>query len=100
MSNQAWVDVAEIECAARKRLHDGHASRRALRDGYELVGLIGEIVFARANRQPLDLDRKPAGDGGMDFTVPLRFTVDVKTFRKPVHLIHEQGKVTSDIYVL
>lgn len=37
---------------------------------------------------------------GVDFHIMLSFTVDVKTFRKPVHLIHEQGKPVVDIYVL
>lgn len=100
MIEQEWIDIAEIEGAARSKLHIGHPTRRALSDGYDLVGLLGEVAFARAFRLALDLDRKPKGDGGVDFVMPLKFSVDVKTARKAVHLIHEKGKPIADIYVL
>ncbi len=49
---------------------------------------------------PLNLKRRPGGDGGIDFVIPLAFTVDVKCFRKAFNLIQEVGKVAADIYVL
>jgi hypothetical protein len=90
------ADAAE----ERQALHSGHASSRPLSEDYERVGLDGEAEFARTYHLPLDLERRPGGDKGIDFVVPLRFTVDVKTARKADYLICEQGKVCADIYVL
>ena len=93
-------DLLTIEANARRDLHVDHASHRPLSEGYELVGLIGEAEFARVFGLPLDLSRRPGGDGRVDFIVPFRITVDVKTARKASNLIEEQGKVSCDIYVL
>ena len=84
----------------RHDLHENHASSRPLSDGYENVGLVGEVAFGMRTGLCPDFDLKPKGDGGFDFTIPLAFTVDVKTFRKPYNLIHESGKGFADIYVL
>lgn len=93
-------ELLMIEANARHELHADHPSHRPLSDGYELVGLIGEAEFARVFKLPLDLNRRPNGDGRVDFIVPFRITVDVKTARKANNLIEEQGKVSCDIYVL
>ena len=37
---------------------------------------------------------------GIDFLLPLYFTIDVKTAKKAYNLLLEEGKVLSDIYVL
>jgi hypothetical protein len=60
----------------------------------------GEFSFGMLCGLMPDVSDKPAGDGGIDFTVPLLFTVDVKTARKAFNLIHEQGKPFADIFVL
>jgi hypothetical protein len=87
--------------ADRAKLHADHASSRPLSEDYENCGLAGEIAFAREFHQPVDLTRRPGGDGGTDFVLPLRVKVDVKAFRKPNHLIVEVGKVIPQhIYVL
>jgi hypothetical protein len=87
--------------AARAALHAGHASSRPLSDGYERVGLAGEFEFGRLCGQMPDLSERPAGDKGVDFVVPLLYTVDVKTARKARNLIHEASKpLAADIYVL
>jgi hypothetical protein len=102
MLEQLWVDLLTAEATARSQLHarpEG-PNRRVLSEGYELVGLMGEGQFAKEFHQPLDLSLKLGGDAGYDFVLPLRYTVEVKTFRKAQNLIHEQGKVTADIYVL
>jgi len=85
---------------SRHDLHSGHSSSRPLSEDYELVGLSGEFAFAEVCGLLPDLTVRPGGDKGVDFTVPLRFTVDVKTARKAGNLIHEQGKPMVDIYVL
>jgi hypothetical protein len=85
---------------ARTQLHAGQASQRLWSQEADLVGLAGEAAFAADYGQALDLRRRRQGDRGIDFVVPLAFTVDVKCFRNPTTLLHAQGKVVADIYVL
>lgn len=84
----------------RHEIHKNHDSSRPLSEGYEDVGIAGEFAFGEFCGLWPDTSLKPKGDGGVDFTVPLNFTVDVKTGRKPFNLIHEEGKPFVDIYVL
>lgn len=92
--------LLQREADARVKLHEHHASSNPVVEDRELVSLVGEAEFSRCSGLPLDLRRRPGGDGGIDFVAPIRFTIDVKTSRKPFNLIAEQGKVTADIYVL
>jgi len=85
---------------SRADVHADHASSRPLSEGYEGVGIAGEWAFAQFCGLMPDLERKPGGDKGIDFVVPLFFTVDVKTARKAGNLIHEQGKPFADIFIL
>ncbi len=93
-------EFIKIEADGRHDAHKDHASSRPLSLDYEFIGLSGETAFGRVCGQMPDLDRKLEGDKGVDFYVPLIFSVDVKTARKAFHLIHEQGKHFADIYVL
>ncbi len=88
------------EAQDRHDAHRNHASSRPLSEDYELIGLLGEVEFGKLTGQMVDLERRLDGDKGVDFVVPLNFTVDVKTARKAFHLIHEAGKGFADIYVL
>ena len=88
------------EAQGRHEAHKDHASSRPLSEDYELIGLLGEVEFGKLTGQMVDLERRLDGDKGVDFVVPLNFTVDVKTARKAFHLIHEVGKGFADIYVL
>lgn len=88
-----------LEAEALRRSKPGNNARRFAEDG-EIKGLIGEAEFARTFDQPMNWCTDPAGDGGIDFTVPLAFTVDVKCAAIPKYLMHEQGKIVADIYVL
>lgn len=99
-NDQFVLELLRREASDREALHAGHTSSRPLSEGYEHVGIVGEFKFSRVYRLPFDWDRKPMGDGGVDFTIPLCFTVDVKTARKANHLLVEVGKVSADIYVL
>ncbi len=94
------LQVVSQEARDRHEAHKHHASSRPLSDDYELVGLLGEVAFGKLTGQMVDLERRLDGDKGIDFVVPLNFTVDVKTARKAFHLIHEEGKGLADIYVL
>jgi hypothetical protein len=65
---------------------------------YEDVGLLGEWEFGCFSGYMPKL--KVGGDGGIDFEIPVVFSVDVKTARNPARLLVEAGKVKADIYVL
>lgn len=96
------AQVATQRATAQQRhdLHKAHASSRPLSDGYEDVGVTGEFAFGAFCGLMPDVTARPAGDKGIDFRVLLRFSVDVKTARRPGHLIHEAGKPFADIFVL
>ena len=84
----------------RSDTHKGHASQRVLSEDYNVVGISGEAAFAEDFSLEVDKSIKPSGDNGIDFLLPLYFTVDVKTAKKAYNLLLEEGKVLSDIYVL
>jgi hypothetical protein len=86
--------------AERHELHKDHQSSRPLSEGYEGVSLEGEFTFALNYGVPVDLKARAGGDGGIDFVIALKYTVDVKTARKAFNLIVEEGKVKADIFVL
>lgn len=92
--------IVSQEARDRHEAHKHHASSRPLSDDYELIGLLGEVEFGKLTGQMVDLERRLDGDKGVDFVVPLNFTIDVKTARKAFNLIHEAGKSFADIYVL
>ena len=85
---------------ARNSLHDGQKSQRILSENHNAVGMAGEFAFGEFSGFWPDTSDRVDGDGGIDFVIPLKFTVDVKTARKAIHLIHEQGKEFADIFVL
>jgi hypothetical protein len=93
--HEAWRKHAE----RRQEIHRHQASHRPLSEHYEVVGLAGEVALAAYLGLAVDLSERPAGDGGVDATSPLG-SIDVKTARKPYHLLVEQGKVRADFYVL
>lgn len=95
-----WDELLQNEADSRHDAHKDHASSRPLSEDYELIGLLGEAKFGALTGLMPDLERKLSGDNGIDFIVPLKFSVDVKTARKPRNLIQERGKVSADIYVL
>jgi len=84
----------------RSDTHKDHASQRVLSEDYNIVGISGEAAFAEDFSLEVDKSIKPSGDNGIDFLLPLYFTVDVKTAKKAYNLLLEEGKVLSDIYVL
>lgn len=86
--------------AEREEIHSDHASSRPLSEDYERVGILGEAEFALRYGYRFDRERRPAGDKGIDFIVPVMHSLDVKTARKPFNLIVEVGKVFADLYVL
>jgi hypothetical protein len=101
MLERQYADMLILHAAARSQVHiDAGNRRKPLSDGNEVVGVWGEAEFAQEFNQPLNLSLIANGDAGYDFPVLIRYTLDVKTFRKPLNLIQDQGKVKADIYVL
>ena len=75
------------------------SSHRPLGPEHDAVGLAGEEAFASRYGYKVDHEYAQRGDGGADFATYYG-TVDVKTYRKPAHLLVEKGKARADIYVL
>lgn len=95
-----WRQVDEWlheEAEARGAAHGDR--RRGIVKDRDFVGLMGEVEFGEKAHQPVDFRRLREGDNGIDFIVPLRFSVDVKASRLP-ELLVPVGKVKADIYVL
>jgi len=85
--------------ATRTEAHRHSTSTRPLSEGYDIVGAAGELAFAKEFGVKVDTMSRPEGDHGIDFQTPAG-TVDVKTYRKPHHLLREVGKPHADILVL
>jgi len=83
----------------RTRTHISHTSTRPLSPDYDYVGVAGEVAFAEEFGLEVDTTSRPSGDGGIDFMTPVG-TIDVKTYRKPYHLLREVRKPHADILVL
>ena len=70
-----------------------------------MMGLAGEICFARKYGLDVDTTVRPGGDGGVDFTVEVngeKVTIDIKTFLKPCNLLLNEDNFhqCADIIVL
>jgi hypothetical protein len=92
-------DVREL-ARMREEAHLGQSSSAPMSVDYELVGLVPEIVFGEVLGLPLDLEIRPLGDGGADYTTP-GGTVDVKGAQKPYNILRPIGtKNPADIIVL
>jgi hypothetical protein len=98
-SYQIALDFLNKEAEARRKRNCEKPSERPLSDNYHLVGMVGEWEFGKLCGKMPDFAVKDFGDGGCDFVVSLRFTVDVKTTRGN-RLLLEKGKPLADIYVL
>lgn len=94
-----WLQDELRKIARRRNRVFVHLKRnRPLGKNYEDVGVRGEWEFACFSGIMPKL--QAGGDGGVDFELPVIFTVDVKTSRKGDALLVEAGKVKADIYVL
>jgi hypothetical protein len=100
ITETSFLELVKLEAQNRHESHKNHATNRPLSEGYELIGLLGELEFAKQTGVMIDLERRLDGDKGIDFLVSVSLSVDVKTARKAHNLIHEKGKPFADIYVL
>ncbi len=102
-----WIkEYLQREADLRRRPHDPNdlrtdrtdPGRPILHDGEE-IGMAGEWAFAMASGiMPVALSGAPGGTGGVDFEVPLMFTVDIKASPHAGNLIVTHP--VADIYVL
>lgn len=93
-------DLAKMLGNKRTEMQNGSPSQRLLVDGSDHIGFMGEMLFALRYGLRMNLDPIPGGDPGYDFTIPLNFTVDIKTTKTLGNLLVEKGKVKADIYVM
>lgn len=86
----------------RKAMHEASKRRdyRPLSHNHELVGLSAERAWTDAFGGSVDLELRPRGDKGHDFTLN-GYTVDVKGARRSHRLLVKAGKKKyADIFVL
>lgn len=95
---EGWQEIMADEAALRGAAGAAGSQHRPLSKDYDLVGLIGEVEFARQFGLPLKFVRG-RGDGGIDFIMPWRITIDVKTSRNADYMLVEAGRVFADVYV-
>jgi len=97
-------ELARAIAAERNRCHQNHASMHAMGgdlDDAAIVGVCGEMYVARMLGLPYTWAASAlqvAGDGGVDFSVPLigrpkPLTLDVKTARTPKWLFIPRDKI-------
>ena len=97
---QAVAELAKTHGNARKNLHNPHTEQNALVEDQDPIGMMGELYFALMYGYAADLKEKISGDDGYDFTIPLKFTVDIKTTVKTPNaknLFVKQGTGKADI---
>ncbi len=103
-ANQMMMELEQAERQASiAALHAKYDDTKdaAFHDDYMNLAVAGEWAFgAWAGLRP-DIRERDGGDGGVDFTLSLLATVDVKTIHKGDRfLAHKVGKPMADIYVL
>lgn len=89
-------DIADT----RARMHRSSRQSRPLSESHELIGLLGEREFSAQSGLPMNIAILGSGDQGNNFTTPGGSTIDVSTYRNPVHLLREAEKPAADIHVL
>jgi hypothetical protein len=101
VSNAHETTFEDLQRLATQRhhIHKNHDSSRPLSQYYELIGLVGEWMFARRYDLDMDLEPRPGGDGRVDFEVN-GFTIDVKSAEKAYNLLREVDKPHAEILVL
>jgi len=92
--------IAKV-AAARDKRYANHPTNAPLNDEYMEMAMAGEFAFGEFCGQMPDLAQRAEGDGGVDFTIMLLTTVDVKTIKQGYqYLLHKVDKPMADLYVL
>ena len=100
------AQIAAQESAKRVELHKDDKSIVNAPYSHE-IGLRGELEFAQMFNVCPNLKLKRRGDSGIDFVIPLQFSIDVKTAKYRelgndllVTVRNDEGRSKPDIYVL
>lgn len=95
-------DVFAEIAAMRTSSHDDRAATHAaIVADCDDIGIRGELAFGEFCGLCPDLSVGMKSDGGVDFVVPLLYTVDVKAAKGRRNLIYRADKpLNADIYVL
>lgn len=95
-------DVFAEIAALRTSSHDDRAATHtAIVADCDDIGIRGELAFGEFSGLCPDLSVGMKSDGGVDFVVPLLYTIDVKAARGRRNLIYRADKpLNADIYVL
>lgn len=94
------TETLRLIADARTRIHCKDASHRPLAAEHDLIGLLGQREFSIASGLPMDISVRRQGDGRVNFTTKAGTTINVSTYRNPVHLLREADKPGADIHVL
>lgn len=94
-------DTIDSVAQERHQRYADHPKNAPLVDNYLEMAMAGEFEFGKFCGQMPDLEKRTKGDGGVDFVLPIVFTVDVKTINKGhQNLLHKADKPMADIFVL
>lgn len=99
---EEWLaDYNKEEADKRTAEHADRPPYMRLSEDNDLVGIAGELEFGRLVGQAPTFALKGRGDGGRDFWIAVLYSVDVKTYRKPGHILAKaDGRAFCDLYVL
>jgi hypothetical protein len=79
------VEIAE----ARHNQKKNYKTHKPLSDNYEVVGVLGELVFSLIIQQHMDIELKKEGDDGFDFA---KSNIKTSEEHKARHLIEFKDK--------
>ena len=96
--SDVFADIANQRTAS----HDYRAAtNNAIVADCDDIGIRGELAFGEFSGLCPDLSVGMKSDGGVDFVVPLLYTVDVKAAKGRRNLIYRTDRpLVADIYVL
>ena len=95
----SMFDYAYRLAKQRMKQKEGFASSNPMSSNYELVGILGELIYSFVMGEMMDTRLKIAGDDGIDFS---KLNVQVKASEeyKAKHLIeYINKKINFDYYV-
>lgn len=96
--SDVFAEIANQRTASHA---DHAATHNAIVADCDDIGIRGELAFGEFSGLCPDLSVGMKSDGGVDFVVPLLYTIDVKSAKGRRNLIYRADKpLNADIYVL
>lgn len=90
------ITQASLIAEERHQQKKGYKSHNALSPNYELVGVLGEMLFSKITNLPFNSSLLKEGDDGYDF---LSFNIKTSEEYKAKHLIEYLDKQFNGTYV-